>query len=598
MNNESGQHSIFDIVPKVPTSLKDILPSVLAPAGGFVLCIALIIGLTALKKRGNLNKTPKLGRARKAKKSEWDVSQKAVIERICESHRKQKFSSFGGWVGKPDIVINFPRFFGMTNPKIALDRINEHALILAASGSGKSYSIFDPLIRSLILQNFSVGFFDFKGDEEEDAKCCPSSELAGYALQHGYTVRVIAPGYADSDKINLLDCVTDSVSAAELSEVLYANINKGKQSGEDGFFPIAGKLAMQFVFLWMKWQPRQDLTGLALAQEVLSLPNLLDRLLLNKDIPQKIKTIAKQLISTAGSPETAASIIATTLTVVTKFQNDASWATFDGPSTMPLTVGHKEFIIYRMNPLYEKVLAPMMASIIHMQLRLATYGKRDTPYPFCMAMDEFPRILIPSLPGQMADARSKLVAYLLAAQSFPNIEETYGKLGLESILANAKTLFLGTLNCDRTAKHYAESFGKEDIEYKTSSDSTNKGQITGGGSASDNKNLSTRDLVSIDALKEAPQGSFYVRSPGTEGKVDGEKRSQMVYRINIIPSEKEQDEANLAKATWFKFRNNRLRNSVAKTFTEADLLEREAYANQALPMAKPDKRALFQKLMK
>jgi type IV secretory pathway TraG/TraD family ATPase VirD4 len=579
----------------MPRTIKEVPWPFLAAGGYLVFFLLLVAVIKGSKRRGNKN--PKLGRARKAKKSEWQKSQDQVVNNIVKTHRKKNFSSFGAWVGKPETILNFDHYFGMTNPRIALDRINEHLLILASSGAGKSYSVFDPIIRSLILQNFSVGFFDFKGDQEQDRKCCPSSELAGFALKHGYKVRVVAPGYADSDVINLLDFVHDTESAGELAEVLYANINKGKQSSDDGFFPIAGKLAMQFVFLWAKWQPRKDLADLALCHKVLSLPNLLDRLLSSKDIPQKIKIIAQQLISTAGSPETAASIVATTLTVLTKFQNDASWMTFCGKSTMPMLTGHKEFIIYRINPLYEKTLAPLMASVIHMQLRLNTYSDRGTPYPFCMAMDEFPRILIPAMPGQMADARSKRIAYLLAAQSLPNIEATYGKLAMEEILANAKTLFLGQLNCDRTIEQYSKSFGKEDIVYKTSSDSTQRGALVRS-SASDNNNLTTRDLVPFEALKEADQGRFYVRSPGTKGKVDGERRSQMLYKVDIRPSDEEQAEANAANAIWFKFRNNRLRKPVARTLTDADLLEREEYANEALPMPKANKKAAFQKLMK
>jgi type IV secretory pathway TraG/TraD family ATPase VirD4 len=596
MSQTNRIHPLLPPMPKMPTSFKDV-PMPFLLAGGYLVFFVLLVAVVRFNKRRG-NKGLKLGRARKAKKSEWEKSQERVIKDIIKGHRKKKFSKFGGWLGKPEMIVNSDRHFDMTAPRTVLDRLNEHMLTLASSGAGKSFSVFDPVIRSLILQGFSIGFFDFKGDEEGSVTCCPSSAVAGYALQNGYKVRVVAPGYADSDKINLLDCVDSPEKAKELSDALYANVNKGKQANDEGFFPIAGKLAMQFVFLWIKWQPREDLADLALAQKVLSLPNLLDRLLANKDIPQKIKIIAQQLISTTGSLETAASIIATTLGVLTQFQNDASWSTFCGVSTMPLITGHKEFIIYRLNPDLEKTLSPLIASIIHMQLRLNTYsGKRGTPYPFIMAMDEFPRILIPSMPGQMADARSKRVAYLLAAQSIPNIEATYGKLATEEILANAKTIFIGQLNCDRTIKQYSDSFGKEDILYRTSSDSTQKGAVIGG-SASENNNLTTRDLVPIEALKELPQGQFYVRSPGTEGKVDGKKKAQMLYQVDIRPMIEEQREADRAKAVWFKFRNARIRNSVATTLSEADLLEREQYAEKALPLPKADKKAAFAKLMK
>jgi type IV secretory pathway TraG/TraD family ATPase VirD4 len=580
-------------LPPLP-SMQNLDPNILGMmvtmgALGFILLVK------AFLDRRKSNKDPKLGRARKATKTEWQKSQEQARNNIINYHRKKNFSKFGGWVGKPKTVLNYGRFFGVSEADIFLDRLNEHMLLLASAGSGKSYSVFDPLARSLIDQFFSLGIFDFKGDEEDDDTCCPSSALAGYALERGYSVYTIAPGYADSDRMNLLDYVHDASSAGELADVLYANINKGKDSNSDDFFPLAGKLVLQGVFLVCKHQPEGGVADLALCHKILSLPNLLERIQ-HADLPQYIKVVFDQLISTAGSPETAASIIATAQAIFTKFQIDPAWATFCGKSTMPILLGEKELVIYRLNPLYEKTLAPLMAAVIHLQARANTYGKRSTKYPFCMLLDEFPRILLPGLAQEMAVARSKKVAYILAAQGISTMEETYGKLGTEAIMANAKTVFVGQLNCERTIKHYAESFGKEDIKYETFSDSKQRGALFGGNS-SENNNLTTRELIPGNELKEAPQGMFYMRSPGTKGKIEGQARSQMLWKVLIAPRDREVREAQAAQAAWFRYRNRRIRSPVAITFSERQLKARESYANVFLPMPPSNKKLAFKKLI-
>jgi type IV secretory pathway TraG/TraD family ATPase VirD4 len=578
-------------LPKLPS----LDPNLLGISGLIGLLFLLKIFDKLLKRRGRGK--PKLGRARMAKKSEWETSQEQTRKDIINQHKTNNFSQFGGWVGRPETIIHRDNQLEMSDSQLFLNRLNEHLLLLASSGSGKSFSVFDPLVRSLIEQGFSLGIFDFKGDEEGDSTCCPSSKLAGYALELGYKVRVIAPGYADSDRINLIqDFVKDAATAYELATVLWENINKGKDSRSDDFFPLAGKILIQAIFLVCKFQPEEGVCDLALAHKLLALPDLIERIKC-KDLPQFIKVIFDQFLSTAGSPETAASIAATAQGLFARFQIPEAWAVFCGESTVPVLLGEKELVIYRMNPLLESALSPLMASVMYLQMQANAFGKRPTKKPFVMVMDEFPRVLIPSLGKFMAIVRSKMMAFLLAAQGIASIEETYGKLATEAIMTNAKTVFVGQLSCDRTIQHYSKSYGKEDIGYETSSTSQQNATFLGG-SSSDNNNLSTRDLVPVEELAEAPQGTFYLRSPIIKGVIDGKKRERLLTRVVLKIPEHELTAASKAEATWFKYRNQRIQNPIAVSLSERQLVAREKYAEKFLPMPPSAARQAFSKLVK
>jgi hypothetical protein len=71
--------------------------------------------------------------------------------------------------------------------------------VFGAAGSGKSHSVFNPLIRSAIDLGIHTVVYDFKYPEQ-------TQEIAGYAAERGYRVRVFAPAFPESQSLNLLDC--------------------------------------------------------------------------------------------------------------------------------------------------------------------------------------------------------------------------------------------------------------------------------------------------------------------------------------------------------------------------------------------------------
>ncbi|NJR56901.1 MAG: type IV secretory system conjugative DNA transfer family protein [Acaryochloris sp. CRU_2_0] len=225
--------------------------------GGLFLAILILVVIS----KGELGrKKQKLGDARKATPREIKKAKDYGFD-MMEERKRNKVAL---WVGEPKgVVINretreifVPRDY--VNSWI-LSHLEEHLVALGSTGSGKSYSLLNPLQRSMIKLGYPLAVFDAKGHEESETSTCPSSEIAGYARLHGYKVKIIAPGYDDSDVFNIYHMIRsrfgreayeDKDGAGVVSEVLSENLAKTAADNGDEFFPLAAKQLLQSVFCW------------------------------------------------------------------------------------------------------------------------------------------------------------------------------------------------------------------------------------------------------------------------------------------------------------------------------------------------------------
>ncbi|MGB6298372.1 MAG: type IV secretory system conjugative DNA transfer family protein, partial [Rivularia sp. (in: cyanobacteria)] len=60
--------------------------------------------------------------------------------------------------------------------------------VIGAAGSGKTFSVIDPLIRSAFDQGFPMLLYDFKFPAQ-------TKRAVAYAMKRGYSVRIFAPGF-------------------------------------------------------------------------------------------------------------------------------------------------------------------------------------------------------------------------------------------------------------------------------------------------------------------------------------------------------------------------------------------------------------------
>ena len=143
--------------------------------------------------------------------------------------------------------------------------------VCGAPGSGKTFSIINPAIRSAIDEGYPAVVYDFKYPDQTEL-------IAAYAAKRGYSVKVFAPGYAESEVCNPLDFLDgpdDALSARQIATVMNRNFAMSANGSEDKFFADAGDQLTQAILMLSKSMPEPDLL---MASAILNLDELPKRL--------------------------------------------------------------------------------------------------------------------------------------------------------------------------------------------------------------------------------------------------------------------------------------------------------------------------------
>ena len=559
-------------------------PSLIAGASVVLVIVLALIGYLFAPK-GKKKEQGILGRARFATAQELERSNRRSAKVVKKLVNGGQHNRVALWIRMPAALtvdhktgrINVP-----FDPRtLYLRKLQEMVLVLGSTGSGKSFSILDPLMRAAILLGLPICTFDYKGYEEDPSETgtlAPSSVSAGIALNHGYKVYVIGPGYADSDKLNLLSLVDnpeDVEGAYDLGSCLSENIKLAGDVPPD-FFSLSSDQLLQAIFQYVK----SLLYGadLATCHKILALPNLIKRLQA-ADLPQYVKTAFDQYLSSCDSPETAASIATTVAIILSRFMTKSISAVFCGQTTIPLDLTGRVMVIFRLNPRVQKSVMPLIAASFYALIIRNIYQPRKDP--ICFFLDEFSRFKLLNLGTLLNVARSNGGLFFLGGQSISGIRAIYGEDETNNILGGCKTQIIGQLNVLETAKYYQDLLENEDIEHEQKS----KGKGKGGSSTNQAEQLSTRPLVSIPQWTSLTEGEFYFINPGVasktyKGKTDG---SLPFFRRVEIPKE-ELEIVEAGKKRWREERKIRIARNIAKPLTEADLMAREAMVADLLPM--------------
>jgi len=180
------------------------------------------------------------GRSRKSacvwiiRPSEVEFPDDACDFRVFRSGRKRKLAPKIGPIPKKTPVRvkgEKHRFYSqMDKKKVSSETIwipdtQRSVMVVGAPGSGKTFSAIDPMLRSVVQQGYPLVLYDFKYPTQ-------TSTIAAYAKEKGYTIRVFAPGFPESDVLNLMDFLTgdpqvDAALARQLANTMNKNFKLG-----------------------------------------------------------------------------------------------------------------------------------------------------------------------------------------------------------------------------------------------------------------------------------------------------------------------------------------------------------------------------------
>ena len=453
--------------------------------------------------------------------------------------------------------------------------------VIGAAGSGKTFSVIDPLIRSAFDQGFPMLLYDFKFPAQ-------TKRAVAYAMKRGYSVRIFAPGFAESETCNPLDLLRDeedAIASGQLTQVISRNFDKGGNASSDKFFEEAGDSLVEGILLVTK--AIKTLTGeekycdLMMAQAILSLPNLAARLEATSKDKLKVWTSRplSQLISVKDSEKTAASIIGTAQRMFQRFLKRDFVGAFCGQTTLPLDLDGKQLIIFGLDRNNRDIVSPLLAAILHMIVTRNITRTVPRTDPLIVALDELPTFYLPALVNWLNEGREDGFVGILGYQNIAQLEKVYGKELSRAILGGTATKFIFNPQDPESAKLFSDYLGEMEIKFNSKSRSMGKG----GGGSSSNEHHQKRHLLEPAQFVKMGTGRAVIINPaytrGTEAYVP------LLHKLKVPLSDI--DEMNWSESKWDFVRERLIKNNgvqVSEEERSTQFLERRELAEKLFPL--------------
>ena len=464
--------------------------------------------------------------------------------------------------------------------------------VMGKSGSGKTYSVINPLLMSAIEQDHPILLYEAKADGK--GKGGQMDFLITYAKKHGYEVNILAPGRPYSCTINPLDFMKDyqdATMAKIIGDTLHANLG-GKNDKKDGFFGPAGARLVRACLQFAKAQQQEHgVADLAMAFAVLSLSDLPKRLLEAKKqskFPFWSQVPFEQLMSVADAAPTSGGILGGAMDLLESLLEPNLLKSYVGQTNTPLMLGKKQMLVMQTDTERMPVVNSLLATLITLIINKNFSVERDCPLIACF--DEFPTLVLDPLPDWANRLRSKGLVLMLGYQEYNQIEKNYSKEDTAIIRGPATHKFLFNPGTFNTAEDLSKSLGQTETVVKNISRSRNFG-LNGGGSRSVSEQVIQHNLMSPDEILNMTIGQCIYRGSEMVQKVvdPRTKKTKLTTRPlypQRLPLPKnydsiEQNCQNIFQTKLYPWFVKRFNNPHWNA--ESALKFRQALANQLLP---------------
>ncbi len=522
------------------------------------------------------NKKGKLATARWAGATEKSAARRIAIQQINERRR----NGLTTWINSPKITpLTKPiekkgkivkRF--SIKPQTATILIPDGqrgAAVCGAPGSGKTYSVIDPMIRSVVDQGFPIILYDFKfpGGQAETH--------AAYARKMGYDVRIFAPGFEGTESCNLLDFLKnaeDAETAGQIAKVLNKNFSlSGGKGGDDPFFQMSGDQLIKAVLQLAKLTQYADFL---MCQKILSLDpsELIDRVKA-ADLSPWVRVSWEQFMSMRQSEKTSASVAATASLMFTNFVSPDILPCLCGESTIPLDLEGKQMLIFGMDQNRRDIIGPILATVLHMIVTRNVAKQRTDP--LAVFLDELPTIALPSLVNWLNESRSAGFCGVLGYQNMTQLEKAYGKEVSRAVLSGCNTKFVFNPGEYESAEYFSKYLGDEEIHFKQKSRSSGKS----GNSRSMSDQDRTKKIIAPDEILKLPSGSCIFINPAYANRQ--ESNVPLRLRVRITKSELQKEE--VGKVGFAKLIKKLKKQTKKRGVTVDDIRVREQELSRVIP---------------
>ena len=381
--------------------------------------------------------------------------------------------------------------------------------IQGGAGSGKSASLFEPIISQLPAQGFTGILYDFKSPELTDKL------LTVYQNQTQIkTYNIDFKNPYISNRINPLEPtrMLKSSFAIEYATTLINNLlpETVKKPGE--FFSSNAKMVLAGCIWYLKTHHAQYCTLPHLISLVLhnDSDNLIQQISFDRESGGMVASL-KQAID-RGAERQSAGVMATLQNALSTLNTqDIFWILSKNDMDLQLNnPEHPSFLCVGNDSTLSATYAPVISLIISVCLRQMNQPNQQKSI---VLLDEAPTLYIPNIEQLPAVARSNKIATVFGVQDFSQLVDKYGEDKAGVIVSNLGNQFYGRVVNPKTAETITKMFSKEDRTFKTK----NKGFGSSGEfihlSTNDNsgvsENIQERDRVKVSDITHLSSGQFY-----------------------------------------------------------------------------------------
>lgn len=445
--------------------------------------------------------------------------------------------------------------------QINLPFANEGGSVAGAPGSGKTFSVIDPAIRSALRSGYPIIVYDSKGIQTETH--------AAYAASLGYQVSIFAPGKPYTGTCNLLDFVkseTDSLMAYQLAYILEKNSSgstPGQASSGKDFFERTGVNLVEAAILLAKHTEYPDLLTVG---KILNLPLLIDRIKMlreNEAVSDWVIEAFAQLLSSEDAEKQVAGMIVTAQNVFKRFISKDLLPSFCGETTIPLSLTGKQILFLQTDIERKDAVTPLLAAVL--QLIISRNFSYPRKIPLMVSVDEFPSLRLPAFESYLNELRSAGLIALIGYQNFSQLRKRYGPDGAKAMIAACGTQFFFNPRDFETAREFSQYLGEKEVTHYTKSRSYGKNR-----SRSRNQQVQKVPLVSPDEYLKFRKGECVYVNPGHRSE-KGAASVPVRCQVKISPSEIDIHTKSLA--AWHSMVKDRLIRREATSNPLGDLDE-------------------------
>ncbi|OJW72951.1 type IV secretory system conjugative DNA transfer family protein [Spirosoma sp. 48-14] len=436
--------------------------------------------------------------------------------------------------------IVYELFFGRTEPKIEKDRevaskrtnreVNESVftlstvhsdmpsmfltnpyrgvLVIGGAGSGKSASIIEPIIIQSVQQGFAGILYDFKFPSlAKVAKYAADTYKSSVKLYY-----VDLENLSRSHRVNPLqpELMRTQSYADEYSKCILNNLKPESIQKSDYWTDEASSYLTAVI-----WFLREEYPQYCTLPHVVSLVledtiKVVELLSTNAETRGTVASLRGAIERNAEAQ--VAGIDSTLKTALRKINTkEIAWVLSGDDFSLNINDPlDPKFVTLGNYDGLRGVFGPVLALIATVALKQMNQpGKQKS----VIILDEAPTIYIPGLEHIPATARSNKVATVYAAQDLSQIENAYGRLRKDTLVANLSNQFWGRVGLVSTAQYVAELWGKHEVIKTTHSVGKSSNGVTifsqASYSKSKSESLHEQQRIQINDVTELKEGEFF-----------------------------------------------------------------------------------------